>query len=199
MKRTIYFIVIPFTILAFSYWFFFILGFWPAALVGGKPIFLRDFEENVRASKQFYNANKIQGKIPDLNFEENSKKTIGVIEKQILNVMIEDRILSFEYDKAGGNNLLKRVEEKISSVVENESKTNLTSGISLLYGWNFEEFKKRILKPQALREVLIDDAKKENRNFEDFLRNEKQKANVKVFLLDLRWDKDRLEVVERNI
>ncbi|MBI2451419.1 MAG: SurA N-terminal domain-containing protein [Parcubacteria group bacterium] len=198
MNRTVYFIVLPFFILAFGYWLLSIQGFWPAALVNGRPIFLRDWEENVRASKQFYSAQNIQSQLSKINFEgEESEKNIEKIRSQILNAMIEDKILHFEYKKSGGAELEKKVAERLSSVFENRNQSNLNQGIALLYGWDLSEFKNRILEPRALREILEEDSQKDHRDFDEFLKTVKQGASVFIFLTDFKWDKDKLEVVKR--
>jgi len=172
-----------------------------AAFVNWRPIWKSDWEENVRASEQYFQAQSVTSESSKIDFSSpEGEKKQAEIKKGILESMIEDEVVKNLAKDLGVGNFNGKVEERISRAIANSgadsgSKDNFYKGIKLLYGWEFEEFKDRVLNPQARREILEEEFLKDGKNLEDMIKEKKKSARIYVFLDSYEWDKEELRIV----
>lgn len=166
-------------------------GWYPVALVNWQPVFRFDLNENVRAALQFYQARGVAQ--PGLAVKwtgDEGEKNLQELKKNVMAAMIEDRIVRRVFRNEGFRDLegeaLKKVDEALG---DRERGDDFVKGVRLLYGWDVSALRKRLLEPGARREALEEKMAAEGVNFDEWFLEQKQKANVKVFLVGT-WDKE---------
>lgn len=163
-------------------------GWYPVALVGVRPIWAADFRENVRGTKQFYESQGRASKDPEIQKRVTSPEAKKEIERGVLQAMVEDALIRSASKALRIGNVSARLEEKVGRASEStESPQDLDRGVFLLYGWRFEDFKKRVLLPQARRELVQEELKKRGEDFDAWLGSIRGNARVSVFTAGLDW------------
>lgn len=163
-------------------------GWYPVALVGARPIWAADFRENVRGTRQFYESQGRASQDPEIQTRVTSPEAQKEIERGVLQAMVEDALIRAASKTFRIANANARLEEKVGAASQSaESPQDLDRGVFLLYGWHFEDFKKRVLLPQARRELLEEELEKRGEDFDAWLGSLRQKARVSVFTAGLDW------------
>jgi len=147
MKKNL--IIITLLILALALIFYF-TGLYPAALVNGKIITLKSWKENIKAVKQFHE------KQYDIDFDTGEGQLQkGLIKKDVLEKMIEDKLVSQlarDYQIEISN---ENVNEEVEKVIEETGdKEQVLKTLDLLYDWDLEDFKREVVSPQMVKEAL---------------------------------------------
>lgn len=147
MKKTL--IIIALLIFALAL-VLYLSGFYPAALVNGKIITLKSWKENIKAVKQFHE------KQYDIDFDtQEGQLQEGLIKKDVLERMIEDKLVSQlaqDYQIEISN---ENVNEEVEKVIEETGdKEQVLKTLDLLYGWGLEDFKREVVSPQMIKEAL---------------------------------------------
>ncbi len=147
MKK-ILLIIIPLIIIILLFLYF--TGFYPAALVNYRAITLKTWSQNFRAVRQFYEK---QAEI-DFNTEEG-KSQEALIKKSVLEKMIEEKLVSQLAKKYQVEVTKEEVDQEVEKViVETGGEEEVLKTLDLLYGWDLEEFKAKIVKPQMIKGAL---------------------------------------------
>jgi hypothetical protein len=116
-----------------------------------------------------------------LNADETKKE----IERAVLQGLIEDALVDEELKKTmSATDLDKIVEEKISRIGDSEK---LGKSASVLYGFSADDFKKKVLIPQAKSDILRDRIFLENGDFEEKLKELKRNAKVTILITGFSW------------
>ncbi len=147
MKKTLIIIALIVLVLVSTLYF---TGFYPAALVNGKIIILKSWKENIKAVKQFHE------KQYDIDFDtQEGQLQEGLIKKDVLERMIEDKLVSQlaqDYQIEISN---ENVNEEVEKVIEETGdKEQVLKTLDLLYGWDLEDFKREVVSPQMVKEAL---------------------------------------------
>lgn len=159
-------------------------GIYPVALVGFKPIFAKDFNKNYSASMVYYEkALKTYAKDSQTLEANEIKKEIkrAVLDNLIESILIE-RELKKELNQKDFNNL---VEKKIGEIAES---LTINKATETLYGFSFDEFKKRVLEPQAKKEILSDRLFLASIDFDERMKSVRSQANIMIFFPGLSWN-----------
>lgn len=162
-------------------------GFYPIAAANFDIITAKNLEKDSAAAyRYFQNALLTSGSDPRQLEKPESRKEIrrAVLDKLIIDVLIHQKLESEFKDEFEGI-----AEKNINQFIQNNK--NVEQGAKLVYGLEWPDFKERILLPQAYKEILEGRMFLNNKNFSDWLAEEKALARVLVFAPDLEW-KDKM-------
>ena len=109
---------------------------------------------------------------------------IEVARRGLLTSLIIDKLISLELTarKADAGWAEKRMAAAL-----NEKEGDLEKAALELYGWGVGDFKKFVLLPQARQDLLAELLQKEGVDFNDWLRQNLMKAEVKIYSLPYEW------------
>lgn len=160
-------------------------GFYPVVFVGYHPILAFEFDENVKAAKQFY---QTQGLVrPDLKIDwanDDGKRILKEIKNKVILTMIENKIIDSVLNEEKFRGVFEDADKKVAAVLaEQEISPDFTEGIKLLYGWDLKNFKERILIPQARQELIKEKLKSENINFDNWFLEKKRNSGMIIFFI----------------
>lgn len=177
-------IAVLFLFIAMILWFVFSSNY-PIVFANLESISAFDFNKNYAASLAYYkNALETYSKDSKVLDSDEVKKEI---ERALMESMIEDILVGQELEKdIGKSDLDKLVNKKISESAKNQD-ADIQKAAEKLYGFSFDEFEKRILVPQAKKEILESRIFLAGGNFEEKLKEMKSKAQVMIFLPGFEW------------
>ncbi|MEK7549130.1 MAG: hypothetical protein AAB496_01400 [Patescibacteria group bacterium] len=164
--------------------YFILSDFYPVALVDFKIINARDFNKDYSGALIYYK-NALDVYVRDsalINADEvKNELKRAVLDNLIENILI-DKELKSELSFSDIDELAdKKIEEATrGKSVKEEAKT--------LYGFYYEEFKDRVLIPQAKKEILEERLFSKRENFEEKIIEAKSKAKVMIFLSGFEWN-----------
>lgn len=129
----------------------------PAAIVNhGSFVTMRSLDSNLGSVRKFYENQNFSdvGLRVDFNTEDGQRR-LRIKEKNILNKLIEDRII----EKLAADRNIIITKEMASQNVQREvaqygNSLEVEKTLFNLYGWNIEDFKEKIVKPDMYRDEL---------------------------------------------
>ena len=149
---------------------------YPVALVDWKPIFAKNFNNDYQAALVYYkNALEIYAKDSAVLDADETKTEI---KRAILDNLIEKKLRQ----EIGNDKFYETISNKIEEAVK---KGDVRKAAETIYGFSFDEFKERVLAPQAKKEVFEDFFKKD---FEEKLKEIKSTAKIIMLLPDFEWN-----------
>ena len=191
-KNTIFFLLTAAIVVGVVY--FVVTKSYAAAFVNFNAISVESFENDFEAAFVYYEkALKTynQGDAAVIESEEVKKE----IQRAVLEKLIGNSIVHRE--------LLARMSKKeLESVIENkigkieEKSREIEEGIKNLYGFSLEDFKARVLTPMAEQEILEGRLFLENKNFDEWLKEEKVKARVIILISGFKWEDGQVKLDE---
>ncbi|MEK7144099.1 MAG: hypothetical protein AAB820_02075 [Patescibacteria group bacterium] len=191
-KNTIFFLLTAAIVVGVVY--FVVTKSYAAAFVNFNAISAKSFENDFEAAFVYYEkALKTynQGDAAVIESEEVKKE----IQRAVLEKLIDNSIVHRE--------LLARMSKKeLESVIENkigkieEKSREIEEGIKNLYGFSLEDFKARVLTPMAEQEILEGRLFLENKNFDEWLKEEKVKARVIILISGFKWEDGQVKLDE---
>jgi hypothetical protein len=181
-KHNFYLGLVMLVALGISVFFVTRLGLYPVAAVNWQLILAKEFRVMVDSAFGFY-LRAIDTYKKEMLTDADAAKLYAEVQRATLDKLIEERIMEKELDRRFGSGGFDEVDKKLGGV-ENKK---LGSAANALYGLTDEQFKKMVLEPQARREVLAEDFKKQNQDFSTWLREAKREASVYVFLPGFLW------------
>lgn len=191
-KNTIFFLLTAAIVVGVVY--FVVTKSYAAAFVNFNAISVESFENDFEAAFVYYEkALKTynQGDAAVIESEEVKKE----IQRAVLEKLIGNSIVHRE--------LLARMSKKeLESVIENkigkieEKSREIEEGIKDLYGFSLEDFKSRVLTPMAEQEILEGRLFLENKNFDEWLKEEKAKARVIILISGFKWEDGQVKLDE---
>lgn len=130
---------------------------YPAAVVNYTGfIRLGDLRENASSVKKFYESQDFSdlGMRVDFSTEEGIKK-LKIKEKEILNKMIEDRIMEKIAGRKGVSVSREMVDQNVKrKLKEYNTENGVKENLARLYGWTLDDFKEKVIRPNLYREEL---------------------------------------------
>ncbi len=130
---------------------------YPAALIDySRVITAGEFNENISSIRQFYEAQDFSKVGLRIDFSTNEgKKRLKIKEKEILNKMIEDRIIIILAQRQG----IKITDEMVNQALDRKlqeygTEKSVRDNLFRLYGWTIMDFKEKIVKPDLYRDEL---------------------------------------------
>ncbi len=159
-------------------------GFFPAAYADGEFISIRAQEAQLAAATSYYDV-IIKQAPPQGNTPKSVKEILPEIRRGVTEKLIENSIIRRQFLKKI-NDSQKLVDAKVNdpALDKEEAKKN----IKALYGMEVPAFKQMVLVPQARKELLAAKVAEEKLNFDEWLKEQKKKAKVIVFLKGLKWN-----------
>ncbi|QQS15574.1 MAG: peptidylprolyl isomerase [Candidatus Moraniibacteriota bacterium] len=131
----------------------------PVAIADGAFISYGELDKDRESVRRFYESQSddLAEKGLRVDFSTpDGKSRLLLREKDILNKLVEDRIILFLAQSKGirfsNDDVTARVEDAIRE--QGGSRENLESRLLHFYGWNLEEFKEKIVVPSLYRDAL---------------------------------------------
>lgn len=141
---------------------------YPAALCDSEAIRISELKDRTESVKKFYENQDFSDLEMRVDFNtEDGRKRLKIKEKYTLNKIIENLIIEKEAKKRG----IVLTDEIVSQEVDRKireygNENDLRENMSRLYGWDIEDFKKNIVKPDLYKEKLIENIRKNEPVFE---------------------------------
>lgn len=169
------------------------LDYYPVLTVNNQIITERKINLNAKAGLTYYK-NYLEFLSQNLILETTTSKIFSPEEIRviILNQLIEQALIHQEIKKRLGKNLNNLIEEKISNYL----KPQLEEAAKMIYNLNKDDFKNEILIPQAERDLLVSHLFLENKNINEWLKESKRNASIKIFNPKFRWTGEKIELNE---
>lgn len=131
----------------------------PVAIADGAFISYGELDKNRESLRRFYESQsddlEQRGFRVDFNTPDGKKRLL-LREKDILNKLVEDRIILSLAQRRGirfsDDEVIAKVKEAIQE--QGGSQENLENQLARFYGWNLLEFKEKIIVPSLYREAL---------------------------------------------
>lgn len=147
----------------------------PAVYVRGAGfVGLDEIKNNTAAVKKFYESQDFEkiGMRVDFGTDQGQKR-LKVKEKEIINKMVENKIIEGLARKKGMVITDQMVEQRVTdSINQFGNRENLISDLARLYGWTLADFEKEVVKPELYAQNLAESYASEVNNEE-----QQKKAN----------------------
>lgn len=157
-------------------------GFFPVALVNGKVILFSHVEDNMIVSKKIFST---AGFFED----EELEKLFSGNDAELFQKTLESLIVNTVVKTSIPDEVRQLADKRIKDYLASVDYPQLSSSIKLLYGWDFDTFRERILEPQAFDEALLE---KKGDELEEWLAEARTAAKVSIWFLPFEWEKGRL-------
>lgn len=165
----------------------------PVAKAGNKIITFNKMKSQLASVKLFYEKQDFSDLGMRIDFStEDGKKRLLIKEKNILNKLIENGIIESEANARE----IKLTSSMIDQEVDRKMKEygtgdNLEKDLKNLYGWNLEDFKENIVKPDIYKEKLFGKLKENDESYK------KNKERIAVAREELEEGKSFQEVAKK--
>lgn len=159
------------------------------AMVDGKPIWKKDFNETVSLMMKYYDTADGQHVATEISESDVLRDTdlMRRVQKEALERMIEYKIMVFGLEKIKPD-WEKSAQVKISDALKKVKETDkFEEGVKTLYGMNQADFKGKVLIPQAQFEILSDELKNQGKKYDQWMAERKEKASVRIMIEGLKW------------
>jgi len=163
----------------------------PAVYIRGAGfISFNEIKNNVSAVKKFYESQDFEqvGMRVDFSTEQGQKR-LRIKEKEIINKMIENKIIEDLAQKRGVKITDRMVEQQVAdSISQFGNREKLVSDLARLYGWTLNDFEQKVVKPELYAKSLAESfasevdtenqQKKANSLWEKTVKNKKDFAQI---------------------
>jgi foldase protein PrsA len=142
---------------------------YPAAISKSGLITIGKLNNQIAGVKKFYESQDFSQVGMRVDFSTiDGKKRLQIKEKDILNKLIDDLIIEKEAKKRG----IKITKDLINQEVDRKLKEYgtgdyLKNNLEKLYGWDLDDFKENIVKPDLYKEKLFSEVKKTDASHEE--------------------------------
>ncbi len=176
-------IYLIFALIIFSGYFCYKNEVFPAAIVNWNIITQKSLNNYYEISVAYLNKTiYIYGADTKPLEDKDTKKQIKAA---LLDKLIEDVLIYKEVKHRAGDELEAIANQKIENVLKD---SNIEEAINTLFESTLKDYIQKELKPQAYKEILEGRMLLNNESFEEWLKLEKQKANVLILLPGYFWD-----------
>ena len=142
---------------------------YPAAISSSVFITTEKLQNHLSSAKRFYESQDFSQIGMRVDFgTEDGKKRLLIKEKNILNKLIDDAIIEREARKKGiliEQSLIDQIVDR--KMKEYGTEDYLKNNLKKLYGWNIDDFKNNIVKPDLYQEKMFAYIRKNDASFED--------------------------------
>ena len=164
--------------------YFILNGFYPIVLVDFKIINARNFNKDYSGALVYYkNALDVYARDSALINADEVKNELkrAVLDNLVENILIDKELKS----ELSFSNIDELADKKIEEATRGKSTKEEAK---TLYGFSYEEFKDRVLIPQAKKEIFENRLFLKGENFEEKIIEAKSKAKVMIFLSGFEWN-----------
>lgn len=137
---------------------------YPAAIVGSKHLVsISELQKSLQSVKNFYEKQNFSEAGLRVDFStKNGRKRLLVKKKEILNKLIENKIIEMLAFERGINITEEMAAQAVDQEIEKYGNREETLGnLQKLYGWNQSDFEKNLVKPD-LYQAALENFVKEN-------------------------------------
>lgn len=182
--KRLLFLLIP-LVLIIGGLYFILSDSYPVVLVNNQIIKAQDFEKDYNAALRYYqSAFKIYAEDAA---KLDSQEVRQEFRRLTLDKLIETRLIRKNLEGSiAPADLQDMIDKKIEEAIK--ESPNLQKGVNLVYGLSLDDFKKRILTPQAEREILEGRLFLDGKNIDDWLRDVKSEARVIMLIPGFKWN-----------
>ncbi len=140
---------------------------YPVAMVGGKFITDKQLLANLASVQRFYENQDFSKLGLRVDFStEDGKKRLEIKGKEILSKLIDDTIIQSEAQKVGIILTSDMINQEVErSLKEYGTGDTLKNNLEKLYGWNMDDFKENIVKPDLYKEKIAAYVQKNDATF----------------------------------
>lgn len=175
---------------------FFVISSRIAALVGFNPIWKGDFNETVNLFVRYYDTSNHHLLTSDISTSEflKDKDLSRQIQKEALSKMIDYKILTAELEKRRPDwrDLAElKIKDAFAKIKEQDK---FEDSVRTIYGMEISDFKSSILLPRAQIEILSDELKKQNKTYEQWLKEERSGIDVRIMIDGLEWKEGEVAI-----
>lgn len=137
---------------------------YPVASWGANFITESKLKSQLGSVRRFYENQDFSGLGARVDFgTEDGKKRLKIKEKNILNKLIEDKLIENEAKKRGIVIKSEDVSQEVSRKMrEYDSEEYLKDNMKRLYGWSIADFEENIVKPDLYRAKLFSDIREKD-------------------------------------
>lgn len=164
---------------------------YPAAIVGSKHLVsISELQKSLQSVKNFYEKQNFSEAGLRVDFStENGRKRLLVKKKEILNKLIENKIIEILAQKRGITITQEMTAQAVNQEIEKYgNKEETLNNLQKLYGWSQNDFEKNLVKPD-LYQAALENFVKENDT-------DAQKAKEKIGLAFDEIKNDRRDFSE---
>jgi parvulin-like peptidyl-prolyl isomerase len=142
---------------------------YPAAISNAGIITVGKLYDELQSSKRFYESQDFSQVGLRVDFStEDGQKRLSIKEKNILNKLIDDSIIEAQAKKRGINITKDIVDQEVDrKLKEYGTGDYLKKNLEKLYGWDLDDFKENIVKPDLYRERLFAELKKTDPSYQE--------------------------------
>ena len=128
----------------------------PIANWGTNFVTVAKLKNNLNSAKMFYENQDFSAIGMRVDFgTSDGKKRLKIKEKNILNKLIEDKMIENEAIKRGLTLRPEDISQEVSrKMQEYNSEEYLKNNLAKLYGWNIQDFEDNIVKPDMYKTKL---------------------------------------------
>jgi|AP45_3_1055517.scaffolds.fasta_scaffold25289_2 hypothetical protein len=159
------------------------IGWYPIALVNSQLVWGSTVEKEYASALKYYSQMLSTYKGKEVS-DQQIKKIKKEVKQATLDKIIEKMIIANNANELIGDEKSKLIEAKVKKYLQDPK---LKAAASALFNLSFDDFKTIILIPQAERELLEEQFSSENRDFNNWLKNQKKKAKVYLFTKEYTW------------
>lgn len=172
--------------------------FYPAVIIDGDNfITIGEINQNLLSVRKFYESQDFSSLGLRFDFTtEDGKKRLKIREKELINKMIEDKIIEMLAKERG----IKITDKMVSSNVDRKmdeygNEEAIRENLNNLYGWEIDDFEDKIVKPSLYKDELEkwlgeNDGKEKNEN-------SKNEANATI--KKIKEKGDNFDAVAKNV
>lgn len=164
----------------------------PAAIIGwNHVVFLSDVQDNLMSVEKFYQSQNFAEEGMRVDFTtQNGKKRLKIKEKEIIDKMVEDKIIEILAKERGITISDKDVDKAVTQKL-NEFGTadEVKKDLSFSYGWSIDDFKQKVVLPSMYSSALAEKIVSSDAD------NSKAKEKINQAQKQLEDGKDFSEVV----
>jgi len=142
---------------------------YPVAISDAGTITVGKLYDELKSSKKFYESQDFSQVGLRVDFStEDGQKRLSIKEKNILNKLIDDSIIEAQAKNRG----IKITKEIVDQEVDRKLKEYgtgdyLKENLEKLYGWDLDDFKENIVKPDLYREKLFAELRKTDSSYKE--------------------------------
>ena len=150
----------------------------PVAMFSGSVIFLSEVKENMEVLQRVFVTNPELVKDPELRELAEGEGT--ALFERTLEASITNRIIA----ESAPEKTRESARDLAGEYLAQAGRENITAFAREGYGWSLEKFRRRILEPQTLREVV---KKEKGEGYEEWLREARRAAKVRIWFVLYAW------------
>jgi len=177
MKKIIFYLLLVAGFLFAVLFFVWQANWYPILNVNGSRIWAGDYLNQLEGFERYRRLSQDE-------FDEGEVRR-GILLSFIADSLVKDELLR---RKIPANAAKTLVEEALDT----QNKDEFEQATKQLYGWSIRELKEFSLLPQARQDILTEELNKDKEEFNVWLQDHLQNADIKIYFLPYEWQDGEL-------